>query len=184
MALESSAVNLTANFYMKNFYKFNRNAIKAADRKEFSQTELSYEDTRALKRAIAKLGTFEYEDTDNDENLRNTVKAFVETYNHTVETTSSKDSNTYKLNKQLKELTSKYGDKLDDLGIRIQDDGKLKINDNILKESSSKELKAVFAKDSDYMKDIRQITRRMNNEAHDEVYAMMTGCGGRLNIIL
>ena len=107
MAAETSAVSLTSNFYLKNFYRYNRNAIKAADRKEYSTTELSYEDTRALKRAIAKLGDFEFDEFDNEENLRSTIQAFAETYNLTMESTSAKGTDTYRLNKQLKELTAK-----------------------------------------------------------------------------
>ena len=184
MAVESSAVSLTSNFYMKNFYRYNRNAIKTADRKEYSSTELSYEDTRALKRAIAQLGDFEFDEYDNEENLRNTIKAFAETYNLTMESTSVKDSDTYRLNKQLKELTAKYGDKLEDIGLTIQEDGKLKLSNTVFEGTSLKEFKEVLGKDSDYMQGLKRISRRMNNEAYDEVYAMMTGCGGRLNIVL
>ena len=184
MAAETSAVSLTSNFYLKNFYRYNRNAIKAADRKEYSTTELSYEDTRALKRAIAKLGDFEFDEFDNEENLRSTIQAFAETYNLTMESTSAKGTDTYRLNKQLKELTAKYGDKLEDIGITIQEDGKMKVSKNILEGSSMSELKEVFGKDGEYMRGIKRISRRMNNEAYEDVYAMLTGCGGRLNIVL
>ena len=184
MATESSAVSLTSGFYLKNFYRYNRNAIKAADRKEYSTTELSYEDSRALKRAIAKLGNYQFNDEENKENLRSTIKAFAETYNLTIESTSVKGSDTYRLNKQLKQLTAKYGDKLEDIGITIQEDGKMKVSDSILEGSSLSKLKEVFDKDGEYMRDMKRISRRMNNEAYDEVYAMMTGCGGQLNITL
>ena len=65
MATETSAVSLTSNFYMKSFYRYNRSAIKSADRKAYSNTELSYEDTRALKRAIAQLEDFDFDEFDN-----------------------------------------------------------------------------------------------------------------------
>lgn len=184
MATESTGISLTANYYMKNFYRYNRNAFKASDRKEYSNTELSYEDTRALKRALSKLDDFNFDEFDNEENLRNTIKAFAETYNLTMESTSVENSDTYRLNKQLKELTAKYGDKLEDIGITIQDNGKMKVNHNIFEGASLTELKEVFNKEGDYMRNMKRITRRMNNEAYDDVYAMLTGCGGRLNIIL
>lgn len=184
MAAETSAVSLTANFYLKDFYRYNRNAIKAADRKEYSTTELSYEDTRALKRAIAELGDFEFDEFDNEENLRNTIKAFAEVYNFTLDSTSVKGTDTARLNKQLKELTTKYGDKLEDIGITIQENGKMKVSHNILEAASMNELKEVFDKDGEYMRGVKRISRRMNNEAYEDVYAMLTGCGGRLNIVL
>ena len=183
-AAASTGISLNSDFYMKNFYRYNRNAIKASNRKEYSTTELSYEDTRALKRAVAKLGDFEFDEFDNEENLRSTIQAFAQTYNLTLESTSVKGTDTYRLNKQLKALTDKYGDKLEDIGITIQEDGKMKVSKSILEVSSLSELKEVFGKDGEYMQGIKRISRRMNNEAYEDVYAMLTGCGGRLNIVL
>ena len=181
---ESSAVNLTSNFFMKNFYRFNRNAIKASGREEYNSTELSYEDSRALKRAVAKLASYDYTEEENGDNIVSTIEAFAETYNYALESSSSEDSDTYRQHKQLKALTEKYGDDLEDIGITIEKDGKLSISENILKSSSFKAVKKVFSEDSEYIEGIRKIAKRMNNNAYDEVYTMMTGCGGRLNIML
>lgn len=179
-----SGTNLTSNFYLQNFYKFNRNATKASNRSDYSKTELSYEDTRALKRAIAKLSSFDYTEDENGDNIVSTIQAFVKTYNYTIDSTSSEKSDLYRQNRQLKAFTQKYGDALDDIGISIEKDGTLKVRDNILKGSSFKEIRSVFSEDSSYMRGIRTIARRMNNTSYDEVYAQMTGAGGRLNITL
>lgn len=181
---ETTAVSLTSNFYMKNFYRFNRNAIKVSTRSDYSTTELSYEDTRALKRAIAKLDDFNFEDEDNLENVINSVKAFAETYNYTIDTNSSEDASTYRLTKQLKALSEKYSDELEDIGITFEDDGKMSITTNILENSTVDEFKKVFAKDTGYLDSMRGIAKRMHNESYNDVYAMMTGCGGRLSILL
>lgn len=180
----STAVNLTSDFYMKNFYRFNRNAIKTTDRKDFSTTELSYEDTRALRRGLAKLSSFRYEKGENGDNLVNSIKAFTETYNNTLDTTSTKGSDIARLNKQLKALTKKYSEDLEDIGITLDKDGKMSVSENILKSSSFDEIGKVFSDDTDYMKELDRIAKRMNGEAYDDVYTMMTGCGGRLNIQL
>ncbi len=180
----STGVNLTTDFFMKNFYRANRNAFKASTRSDYNKTELSYEDSRALKRAAAKLSSFEYKEGENGDNLVSTIKAFVKTYNHTIDSTSSKDSDTYRQNKQLKALTEKYGKDLKDIGISIEEDGTLSVSDNILKGSSFKEIGKVFSKESNYVSGIRQISKRINNSSYNEVYAQMTGAGGRLNIIL
>ncbi len=184
MATQTSAVNLTSNFYMKSFYRYNRNVIKTSGRNDYSTTELSYEDTRALKRAVSKLDDFDYSDNDNLTNIINSVKAFAETYNYTLDSCSSKDSNAYRQMKQLKALSEKYADKLEDIGITFTDDGKMSVSDSILKSSTADEFKQVFSKESGYLNSMRGIARRMNNNAYDEVYAMMTGCGGQLNIFL
>lgn len=180
----SSGINLTSNFFLQNFYRYNRNAIKTSTRNDYSTTELSYEDSRALKRAAAKLSSFDYTEEENGDNIVSTVEAFVETYNYTIDSSSSDASDTYRQNKQLKALTKKYGDDLKDIGISIGDDGKLSVSESILKESSLKEIRKVFSEESDYVRNVRTIAKRMNATSYDEVYAQMTGAGGRLNIVL
>lgn len=180
----SSATFLNADFYMNNFYRYNRKAFKASTRQDYNSTELSYEDSRALKRAVAKLGSYDYSKAENGDNIASTVEAFVETYNHTMESTSSKDADTYRQNRQLKVLSEKYGDELKDIGITVEKDGKLSLSENVLKASSFKKVKEVFDNDSDYISGVRKIARRMHATSYDEVYEMMTGCGGRLNIVL
>lgn len=180
----SSGVNLTSNFFLQNFYKYNRNAIKVSTRSDYSKTELSYEDSRALRRAAAKLASFDYTEDENEENIVSTIQAFVKTYNYTMESTSSDTSDTYRQNRQMKALTQKYGDDLKDIGISIEKDGTLSVSDNILKGTSVKAIRKVFSEESNYVRGIRNIAKRMNSSSYDEVYAQMTGAGGRLNIIL
>ncbi len=180
----SSGTNLTSTFFLQNFYKYNRNAIKTSTRNDYTISELSYEDSRALKRAAAKLSSFDYTEDENGDNVVSTIQAFVETYNYTIDSSSSDSSDTYRQNKQLKALTKKYEDALKEIGITIQDDGKLSISENILKGSSFKEIHSVFSDETDYVRGIRNIAKRMNSSSYDEVYAQMTGAGGRLNIIL
>ena len=180
----STGINLTSDFFLKNFYKNNRNAMKSSTRNDYSKTELSYEDSLALKRAIAKLASFDYTEDENEDNIRSTIRAFVKTYNYAMESTSSTDSDTYRQNKQLKALTQKYGEDLKDIGISIEENGTLSMSDNIFKNSSLKEIRKVFSDDSNYVRNVRNIAKRMNSSSYDEVYAMMTGAGGRVNIVL
>ena len=181
---ESTGTSLNANFYMQNFYKANRNLVKASVRSDYHRSELSYEDSRALKRAAAKLSSFRYSDDENGENIVNTIEAFVETYNNTLDSSSSEDSDTYRQNRKLKALAQKYGEDLEDLGISIEKDGKLKVSKNILRSSSFEEVKKVFSEESDFIKEVRTISKRMHATSTDELYALMTGNGGRINIQL
>lgn len=184
MATESSAISLTSNFYMQNYYRYNRAVIKTSARQEYSTSELSYEDTRALKRAIAKLEDFDYDDSENLENLINSVKAFAETYNFTLDSCSSKDSSAYRQMKQLKKLSKEYESEFKKLGITFEEDGKMSVSDSILENSTIDEFKNVFSKDTGYLDSMKTIAKRMNNKAYDDVYTQMTGCGGKLNILL
>ena len=92
----SSGINLTTDFFLQNFYRYNRNAQKNSARNDYSKTELSYEDSRALKRAVAKLSSFDYTEEENGENIVSTIQAFVKTYNYTIDSTSSENSDTYR----------------------------------------------------------------------------------------
>ena len=181
---ESSGVSLNSDFYLKSFYKGNRNLAKASIRPDYNKTELSYEDSRALKNAAAKLSSFSYTEDENGDNLVGTIQAFAETYNNAIDSSDSKDADTYRQNRQLKALTKKYGEDLEDLGITIEKDGKLSINENLLKKSSFEEVKKVFSEESEYMTNLKRIAKRMHATSAEEVYAMMTGNGGRINIQL
>lgn len=178
---ESTGISLTTEYFLRNFYKANRSAYKASTRDDYTESELSYEDSRALKRAAKQLESFDFEEEENGANIANTVKAFVETYNNLLSSTDSKDSNSYRYNKQ---LTQKYEDELEDIGITIEKDGTLSVSESILEGSSYKEVKKVFAKDTNYTKQLTQIARRVNNTSYDDIYAQLTGCGGTLNITL
>lgn len=181
---ESSGTSLNSKFYLQNFYRGNRNLTKASVRPDYNRTELSYEDSRALKRAAAKLSSFDYTEDENGDNIVSTVQAFVETYNNAYESSNSKDADTYRQNRQMKALTEKHGDDLKKLGITMEDDGKLTVSENILKGSSFDEVKKVFSEESDYMKSMKRIAKRMHATSEAEIYVLMTGNGGRVNIQL
>ena len=51
MAVVSSGVSLSTNYFMNNFYASNRSVIKTSGRSDYTKLELSYEDSRALTRA-------------------------------------------------------------------------------------------------------------------------------------
>lgn len=53
----SSATNLSATYFMRNFYSNNRDAMKSSKRKEYSITELAYDDSTALQK-IKELQVF------------------------------------------------------------------------------------------------------------------------------
>ena len=181
---ESSGTSLNSKFYLQNFYRTNRNLTKASARPDYNKTELSYEDSRALKRAASTLSSFKYTEDENGDNIVSSIQAFVETYNNTLESSNSKDADVYRQNRQLKAMTEKYGEDLEDLGITIEDDGKLKVSENILKGSSFDEVKKVFSEESEYMKSVQRIAKRMHATSEAEIYVLMTGNGGRVNIQL
>lgn len=107
----SSATNLSATYFMRNFYSNNRDAMKSSKRKEYSITELAYDDSTALHRAAKKLKNYKYSDDENTDNIRQTVMALVDTYNNSIDSASNSSSTSMKrYAKQLKKLAGKYSD--------------------------------------------------------------------------
>lgn len=186
----SSGISYSTNYYLRDFYSNNRDAFKSTKRNDFSHMELVYEDSLALKKASHKLinrrDSYNNDTSDNketDENTINTIKAYVDVYNNAID--SSKDSDKMKrYAKQLKKLSSQYAEELEDIGITTEADGKLKINDNLLKTAGSEKVDKVFGKDIGYTKKIRMITRNMNNAAFDDLYSSITGNGTKINLSL
>ena len=184
LTAESTATSLNKDFYLKNFYSANRKAFKVSTRSDYNKTELSYEDSRALKKAVNKLMSFDFTEEENGDNMVSSIEAFVDTYNNTISSTGSEDSDAYRYNKQLQKLTKEYEDEFKDLGITIEKDGSLTVNENLLKKSKHEEVRKIFHKESEYINRTRSIAKRMHTTTYDEIYEQMTGCGGRLNIIL
>lgn len=186
MAKVSSGVTLTADFYLNNFYQANRSARKSSGRKELTTNELSYEDGRALKRAISRLGSYSFSDDDNLENVQSTIQAFADTYNNTLESTAKSDSSDLRRqSRQLKAMAEKYSDQLRGIGITVEKDGSMSVSKTTLKGADISEIKKVFSKEtSDLLKKANSIARRVSSNSYDALYQELTGNGGKINITL
>jgi ABC-type transporter Mla subunit MlaD len=184
--IATTGVTLSSDFYLSSYYKDNRSARKSSGRSGLTSTELSYEDARALRRAVKQLSSFEYSDDENVDNIKNSISAFASAYNNALSSTgkdSASDINRYA--KQLKKLASKYSDELEDIGITIEKDGSMTVNTNLLSAADTDSLKKVFSKDNtDLLQTTQQIARRLYSNSYNELYTQLTGNGGQLNITL
>ena len=185
MATISSGVNLSSTFYLRNYYKNDPSACKKSSRKDFSNSKLSNEDSRALHRAVKALGKFEYTEDEVETKLLGSIQALANTYNNALESSGTKDNASMKrYASQLKKLSSKYSEELDDIGITINKDGSLKVNETLLKKADPSSIKKVFGKDSSYAKQLQSISKRMTNTSTEAIYAEMTGSGQNVNLSL
>lgn len=176
----SSGLSLSSSYFMRNFYSENRNAAKKSGRSDYSKTELSYEDSRALTRAVKKITSVDFgsdkdeKDSDINDSARASIQAFVETYNNTMDTAkSSSDSNTSRYYRQLKKLTGKYADELEDIGISIESNGKLSINDELLKTADNSKARKLLSGDSDFAKKTLTIAKKMNSAIRDDLFSQI-----------
>lgn len=183
----TTAISLSSDFYLNNFYKSNRNAKKSSGRSEFTSTELSYEDARALRRAVKQLESFSFSEDDNVENVRNSISAFVDTYNNALSSTEKDSSDAVnRYAKQLKKLVSKYQDELEDIGISMDSKkGTLNVKKNLLSAQKIDDLKKVFSKDgTSFLKETQKLAKNLGSNSYDELYTQLTGNGGKINITL
>lgn len=97
----SSATNLSATYFMRNFYSNNRDAMKSSKRKEYSITELAYDDSTALHRAANKDGTLKA----NEELVK---KADADTLNSLFGNDNDFTSSLYRVSRQMS--SSSYDD--------------------------------------------------------------------------
>lgn len=191
MALKiSSALTLNTDFFMRNFYKENRNAIKSNDRNNYSKLELSYEDSRALSRAARRLMQNDYgsqtdKDTDIDDTTRSSIEAFVKTYNNALETSrDTADDDTEHYLRQLKTLSKKNAEDLEDIGITVEKDGSLSINDELLKMADTSKVRKVFSPKNGFTKTVLNISKKLNASVQNNIYGQVTGKGLRINITM
>ena len=189
MAKISSGLTLSTDYFMRNFYKSNRTVSKKNGRSNFSKIELSYEDSRALSRAAKRMlntdfDTDEDEDADIGETMKSKIKAFVNTYNNALETGDSNDYDTNRYLRQLKTLSRKHSDELSDIGITVEKDGTLSINEDLLKMADNSKVRKVFSSDNDFSQKSLRIAKKLNNAVQNNIFAQVTGTGLRINITL
>ena len=159
MAVVSSGVSLSTNYFMNNFYASNRSVIKTSGRSDYTKLELSYEDSRALTRAAKRLLKNDYgSDTDEkdkaiSDTTRSALTAFIDTYNNTVDSskTSTDHDTKYQL-KKMKAFLSKHSDDLEHIGVSLESSGKLSINEDLLKSAKNSKVRKIFSADQEFSK--------------------------------
>lgn len=156
---------LSTNFYIRNFYQKNISARSESTRSTMSNTELSFADGVALRRAVKRLGSFEYSE-DHDTDIRNSVLAYLKTYNNALSSTSaSDDQSLQRYSKQLKKLSQEHADELDKIGITVNSDGSLTSRESLFKTASLKKFKSLFSRDSDFMQRSSALSRRISRRS-------------------
>ena len=64
----NTGISLSQSYYLRSYYKRNKDLCKTGKRSEYPNTQLSYEDGRALRRAAKNLSSYEYSDSENKTN--------------------------------------------------------------------------------------------------------------------
>lgn len=160
-AFAGTATSLSSSYYMRRLYADNAAAKTDSSRALMRKSTLSYADSHALRRAIKNLGSFSYDD-DHSTDIRNSVSAFVNTYNNLLDSSgTSSDNELQKSCKGLKKLTQEYADDLNKIGITVNKDGTLKTRTDLFANADISKFKELFSKDSKYMQRVSSYSKRM-----------------------
>ena len=77
-----------------------------------------------------------------------------------------------------------YSDEFEDIGLTFKANGKLSVNDNLLKSSKIDTVKEIFGKDSGFTRQLKQISKGLNTASLNDIYTDLTGKGQQINITL
>ena len=151
---------LGTSYYMRRFYASNADARTSTSRSNLSNSTLTGADAHALRRAIRSLGSFTYND-DNEDNIKNNVSAFISTYNNMISSSNASSDRTIKnTQKSLKNLTSEYASQLDKIGITVKDNGTLETRSSLFGSADISKFESLFSTDSEYMQRVTSYAKR------------------------
>lgn len=143
-------MSLSVSGYINQFYKGNIFAATSSGRAGRTSNSLALADMKAVRKAVRELGGYDYDDGDGEE-LVSKVEAFVSTYNNYIESAKGVgDSDMDRYLSQLKKLTKEHADELKDIGITIQNSGKLAVDKDALQETGRYQVGKLFAADAEY----------------------------------
>lgn len=164
-AYAGAGESLSSSYYMRRFYTGNTDARTQASRKQYSNSMLSLADAHALRRAVKGLGSFTYDD-DHSTNIRNSVSAFIDTYNNLLSSSgSSDDRRMQQTYKSIKKLSAEYEKELDKIGITVKSDGTLEKRTDLFANADISKFEKLFSKDSDYMQRISSYAKRVEKRS-------------------
>ncbi len=166
-------MSLAVSGYMKQFYKGNIFGATEGGRKGHNIRSLISADMYATSRALKDLRGLDYnkkiEESEKDE-LDKQVQAYVNTYNNYFDSTSELDHEEVdRVLSKLKKMTKSKKEELEAIGIKMQSNGRLKVDKDTLEKASSHKIGSIFSGKSEYgmqvekhMKKIQTLIRRNN----------------------
>ncbi len=107
-------------------------------------------------------------DKNKPEVTKDTVKSFVDKYNNLQKNASKSETGTIKAaSAGLSSLTNKNSDKLAKIGITVEKDNALKIDEEKFKSAKDEDVKSAFK--NDYLEDANKYAERIDNYAQKDI---------------
>lgn len=172
-----SSFTVDNNAVLRSLYKSTDSKLtKKSARQEAAKPKLIFSDTSALRKGIKALADEDYGDEDEDDSkitkadFYKKMKAFADSYNYTVESSSSYSTkDTREALRKMKKLVNQYSDDLDNLGVTFDDDGYMTLSESAFDNIDEAKFESSFGKDSDFMNQLDSIAKKLNR--HIDVQA-------------
>jgi hypothetical protein len=166
MSVSTISVKHNYNYYLRNAYTKNRNAINSDYRSTQPESTIISADASAVKTMAEKLRALEYDSDHGTEVLQN-AKAFVESYNNLLDSADSTDNSTItNLKKQLSKLTKKEKEDLASIGIEIKSDGKLSLDEDTFGGSRPAKIGQILSSKGTFSSSIRSIAQKIYRKSN------------------
>lgn len=149
------------NFYLRNAYSKNREAINSDFRATQPNNTLVMADSDAMKKISEKLRKLTY-DSDNGTEVLQTTKAFIETYNNLLETSGgSENGSIARLKKQFTNMTKEEKDALESIGIEVKGNGKLELDKEVFAKCKPSKIEKILATENTFTKSMKTYASRI-----------------------
>jgi hypothetical protein len=166
MSVSTISTKHSYNYYLRNAYTKNRNAINSDYRSTQPESTIISADASAVKTMAEKLRALEYDSDHGTEVLQN-AKAFVESYNNLLDSADSTDNSTItNLKKQLSKLTKKEKEDLASIGIEIKSNGKLSLDEDTFGGSRPAKIGQILSSKGTFSSSIRSIAQKIYRKSN------------------
>ena len=153
---------------LRQYYTNNRTLVTSSNRANATTGQLSMADATALRTAIKRLEDYDFEDS-TDDDLQEKLNAFRDTYNYAIQSGtkySNTDTAVKNAVKNMKNLSKKYADELEDYGITFDDSGYMKVSSSAASNISHERFADILGADSEYASKLysyaKHITKHVN----------------------
>lgn len=163
-----SSFSIANTLVLRNFYNGNRNYVVKTSREDVSTDKLSYTDSVALRRAVKKLGSYDFKNAEEDD-IEEMVRGFIDTYNYTLDSSKySTNRSVQSAYKNMKKLAETYADDLADVGIKADSSGYLKLSSSAKTNIKGARFQEKLGSDSTFMKQLSTYAKQISS--HIDLY--------------
>lgn len=167
--------NHNVNYYMRNAYRGNANALKEDWRGSQPKATIISADARAVKRMTKKLDALEYDEDHNVEILQN-AKAFVRSYNNLIDSTeNNQNSRLTSLKKKMTKMIKNNKEDLSSIGIEIKSDGSLSLDEDKFGEARPAKIERILSSKGNISMNLRSIANRIFRQSGKMVVYTSSG---------